>query len=85
MGLTIRQYVNADRKKISTAFQVDVGIDSTGGERCFWHAVLFRAPDGCPLSRLILRNIPQTARRDAQLIHETRERLETLSSAITDE
>ena len=44
--------------------------------------VLFRASEvGARSVGLIQPNIPQTARRDAQLIHETRERLETLSSA----
>ena len=46
-------------------------------------SVLFRASEvGAPVQiGLIQPNIPQTARRDAQLIRETRERLETLSSA----
>ena len=42
----------------------------------------FERLEWCPCSdRVIQPNIPQTARRDAQLIRETRERLETLSSA----
>ena len=82
--LTIRQYVGRRPvKKYRPHFELMLGLIPLALSVAFGMQVLFRAPEvGDPVQvGLIQPNIPQTARRDAQLIHETRERLETLSSA----
>ena len=82
--LTIRQYVqHRSVKKYRPHFELMLGLIPLALSVAFGMQVLFRASEvGAPVQiGLIQPNIPQTARRDAQLIRETRERLETLSSA----
>ena len=82
--LTIRQYVHRRQlRKYRPHFELILGLVPLALSVAFGMQVLFGASKmGAPVQvGLIQPNIPQTARRNNQLIHETRERLETLSSA----
>ena len=82
--LTIRQYVKRPQwKKYRPHFELMLGLIPLALSIAFGMQVLFGASTSCTPVQvgLIQPNVPQTARRDAQLVRETRERLETLSSA----
>ena len=82
--LTIRQYVKHRQfRKYRPHFELILGLTPLALSVAFGMQVLFGASEvGAPVQvGLIQPNIPQTSRRDAQLMAETRERLETLSSA----
>ena len=82
--LTIRQYVQRQQlKKYRPHFELMLGLIPLALSIAFGMQVLFGvSASGVPVQvGLIQPNVPQTARRDAQLVREIRERLETLSSA----
>ena len=82
--LTIHQYIQRRQlRKYRPHFELMLGLIPLALSIAFGMQVLFGASEvGNPVQvGLIQPNIPQTARRDAQLVRETRERLETLSSA----
>lgn len=82
--LTIRQYVQGGQlKKYRPHFELMLGLVPLALSVMFGMRVLFSPmPMGEPLQvGLIQPNIPQTARRDAAMNREIRERLESLSSA----
>mgnify|MGYP001158588575 CR=1 FL=1 len=82
--LTVRQYVQGGQlRKYRPHFELMLGLVPLALSVMFGMRVLFSPlPMGEPLQvGLIQPNIPQTARRDAAMNREIRERLESLSSA----